>query len=234
MAGPASGNRLSDIYKAITTWVQRFERLEWEDALKAKAVLIASAVSIWSGTSVQAASPPRSVDTRTLDVAGVKTGMDLEQARAAAANHFHIPPSQIKPTFTALEDPVSHKTIRVPRSFEITKDGATLSVDFVLRTPIEQQRPFVVERVRYAIAFTKANIAEMSKAAVAKYGEPTYASGMHLEWCDNSTPKTVFNCNFNSIPALYLSGADLVLTDPVWSKAYYKLIVDSKSKKPSF
>lgn len=61
-----------------------------------KATLLAIGIVVFPIASTADAAQ-RSVDARNLNVAGVKIGMDWDQALAAAAEHFHAAPSDFKP-----------------------------------------------------------------------------------------------------------------------------------------
>jgi hypothetical protein len=71
-------------------------------------------ITVLGGLSGGVAAQARSVDAGTLDVAGVKTGMDYDQVVAGLAGHFQVPPTQIKPDPFQGENMVTHTACRAP------------------------------------------------------------------------------------------------------------------------
>jgi hypothetical protein len=173
----------------------------------------------------------RSVDPREFDVAGVKTGMDMQQAIAAAAAHFGVPKSQVKVDPYPGVDVVT-KT-RLQRYFTIEKGSARLSVHFDPRVPLDKAHPSAVSFITYELPWTGENKSAMAKAAAEKYGAPTAEAltyGMH--WCER--PRANIGCDDMDEPRLALSGVKMTLSDPAWGKAARKFSDEAKTVKPSF
>ncbi|MCH1997922.1 hypothetical protein L7Q78_34525, partial [Achromobacter xylosoxidans] len=74
--------------------------------MKFKAALLISAITAVVAAPANA-EPPRSVDARSFDIAGVKTGMDYDEAVAAAAKNFGVGKHQIKAGYPTL-NPVTN------------------------------------------------------------------------------------------------------------------------------
>ena len=201
--------------------------------MRAIAGLIVVAVSLlifsgaaWSGAPDKKTTPPRSVDVSNFDVAGVKTGMDYNEAVEAAAKYFKIDPCLIKPGGGILVN-TNHS-----RSFSYEKDEAVLTVDLITRIPVDKKRPGVVYKVSFKMPQSRENAAAMKKAALTKYGEPS-GEGMvgAIMWCANP----VFAANGKNVScreqaALMLTFAYLELRDPSWEKAAAASVTDSFKK----
>ena len=143
-------------------------------------------------SSAQAA-PPRSVDARTLDIAGVRTGMDYDQVVAALAQHFQASPGDIKP-YTMGENDVTHT--KLPAFVVFEKDGTKVAVHFEGRVPVDPAHPLVAWLITYQVPWTPQNIAQMAQAAVAKYGTPSNAPlKPTMQWCGHpgsSPPRLLY------------------------------------------
>lgn len=123
----------------------------------------------------------RSVDARTLDIAGVKTGMDYSEARAAIAAHFHVAPSGIETDPALGVNDVTHT--KLPSYLTYEKDGMRFNVSFVGRVPVDKSRPLVVDQIHYEVPWTQQNVQTMAKAALEKYGKPSTVMAGQEEWC---------------------------------------------------
>ena len=187
------------------------------------------------------AAPPRSVDVRDFDIAGVKTGMDFDQAVAAAANHLQIALNEIKPC--PPRDDRVNKT-RVPCCFRYRKDGVDLFVEFRGRVPVDKARPLVVWRVNYRQPLSQQNQEAMAKAALAKYGEPSWLRPVdntqdgptkQMFWCAKPGSLPHYACAQEKQASLELGWTTLTLTDWAWVEAEDKFIEDlGKAKKKAF
>jgi len=222
--------------------------------MKLGTILLAFAAGILVLPSAYADSP-RSVDARELDIAGVKTGMDFDQARAAAAKYLKVAPSEIKPYFH--KENLTNFDTQMVRDIEtITgarrysglsyeKDKAKLNVEFEPRVPVDKARPLVVALVTYEIPDTAENAAAMKEAALAKYGEPSVdvsgPSRMNMYWCAKPSGRFL-QCNIRpeerDEAVLKIQGVSMRLYDPIWDKARQQFLQDlrdSKAKtKPKF
>jgi len=207
------------------------------------------------------AGPPRSVDVRNFDVAGVKTGMDFDQALAAIAKNFQVEPSQIRHSPMKVNHPVTGTVLKhpitqvpLPTSLFYEKEGVRLEVLFIARMPLDEARPTVVTRVSYQMPTTGQNMTAMEEAVLAKYGEPTEklkdSKTSAMLWCHQPISSRVgttcidFN---NQQPILHFLGhnTNLKLVDPNWDVAIResaknlqkerdKAREDSLRRKPSF
>jgi len=158
------------------------------------------------------ADQPRFVDARDFDIAGVKTGMDYDQALAIMAKHFKIAPTKIGKNGN---DYLYYEN-----------DGIKLSVHFKQRIPENKVHPLVVSAVIYKIPRTDANADAMKEAALTKYGKPSKDFLGMLRWCMKP-------CG-DKEASLVLSGTEMSLHDPAWHNALFKHRVDSNARKPDF
>ena len=99
------------------------------------------------------AASPRSVDVRTLDVAGVRTGMDFDQAVHAASANFQVPRTMMKPEPSPGVNMVTHT--RLPSYFTYERGGVNLTVHFERRIPIDKAHPQVVSQVTYEVPWSQ-------------------------------------------------------------------------------
>lgn len=205
-------------------------------AMQIKITLSVLSLCIFSIVSL-AQAEPRSVDARDFDIAGVKTGMDWNEALAAAAKHFQASPSDFKPenypnkdSYVALITGVNH-----PRYFSYKKDGVEFIVHFVARVPVDKARPLAVYQIKYEIPYSQANSAEMKKAALAKYGEQSNApNDLPMEWCAKPSPNTGIGCGIDNDAVLELSQVGMELIDMSWHHEQQKFIDGMKTTKPNF
>ena len=199
--------------------------------LKLKTALIALSAGI-SLTPLVHAGSPRSVDARTLDIAGVKTGMDYDQALTAVANHFGVAKSQIK------ADPFPGENIvtrtKLPSYFTYEKNGVKLTVHFEGRVPVDKAHPLVAWQIAYEVPWSAQNKEEMAKAALAKYGVQSNApNNLPMQWCQEPNRNPGIGCGIGQAK-LELRQVELNLTDPTWQTARINFVNDSKATKPSF
>ncbi|NKJ50663.1 hypothetical protein CIC12_28840 [Burkholderia sp. SG-MS1] len=183
-------------------------------------------------TSVSA--EPRSIDARQLDLAGVKSGMDYNEALTAASNYLHAPKDKFKPEqFPAVNVVIGKKE---PGWFTYDSNGAKLTVYFEGRVPIDKARPLVVWLVRYEVPWSQDNAAAMGKAAMQKYGTASNAPNtLPMQWCDNPSPNIGLGCPKDTSHAyLELNQTALVLTDPSWQQARFRFVDAQKKVTPGF
>jgi len=195
-------------------------------------MLMALAAGTLMASSAYAESP-RSVDARTLDIAGVKTGMDYDQALTAVAKHFGVPQDQIKQAPLMGENPVT-KT-KLHNYFVYEKDGVSLTVHFEPRVPVDTSRPQAVSQVIYEIPWSKDNSQRMAQAALEKYGVQSNApNDLPFQWCGQPNANPGMGCSMPQQPMLELSQVKMRLTDPTWGQARIKFMQDAQAVKPSF
>jgi len=196
------------------------------------------------------AIPPHLVDASDFDIAGVKIGMDFDQALKAVVKQFNVAPGEIIIDPEAKSDcPLdNNKGIKVitmhgaqhPTLICYKKDNVSLTVSFETRIPIDKARPAAVWQVRYAvpggpILGTEVNVAAMKEAALAKYGEPTYDGRLPrlgVGWC--AKVDSLKSCSpKDQVRLRLLDGFILVLDDPRLQSAanqYRRDLRDSKLK----
>ncbi|WOB71292.1 hypothetical protein [Achromobacter xylosoxidans] len=200
--------------------------------MKFKAALLISAITAVVAAPANA-EPPRSVDARSFDIAGVKTGMDYDEAVAAAEKNFGVGKNQIKAGYPTL-NPVTNT--KQPQNFSYEKDGVRLVVHFEPRVPVDKQRPLAVSQVRYEMPWTPANKDAMAQAVVQKYGKQSnFPNQLNLEWCQKPSTNPGMGCSTDMTQAvLKYSGVSVQLYDPAWTHARIEFINQSNSRKPSF
>lgn len=200
--------------------------------MKLKAALLVSALAAVAVAPAHAASP-RSVDARTFDVAGVKTGMDFDEALAATAKNFNVGKKDIRIGY-AMNNPVTNT--KMPMNFSYDKDGVSFIVHFEPRVPVDKQRPLVVSQIRYELPWTPANKEAMGKAVVEKYGrQSNYPNDLSLEWCAKPSTNPGMGCSTDMTQAvLKYSGVSIQMHDPAWMNARIEYMERSQTRKPSF
>ena len=200
--------------------------------LKLKAALLISALGAAAVLPAHAASQ-RSVDAREFDDAGVKTGMDFDEALAAAAKNFHVGKKDIRIGY-ARNNPVTNS--KMPMNFSYEKDGINFIVHFEPRGPVDQQRPLAVSQIRYELPWTPANKEAMGKAALEKYGrQSNYPNDLNMEWCAKPSSNPGMGCSNDMTQAvLKYSGVSIQMVDPAWTNARIEFVQRSQSRKPSF
>lgn len=200
--------------------------------MKLKAALLISAQAAVAVAPAHAASP-RSVDARTFDVAGVKTGMDFDEALAATAKNFNVGKKDIRIGY-ATNNPVTNT--KMPMNFSYDKDGVSFIVHFEPRVPVDKQRPLVVSQIRYELPWTPANKEAMGKAVVEKYGrQSNYPNDLSLEWCAKPSTNPGMGCSTDLTQAvLKYSGVSIQMHDPAWMNARIEYLERSQTRKPNF
>lgn len=177
------------------------------------------------------AAPPRSVDARTLDIAGVRTGMDYDQVVAALAQHFQALPSDVKPEPFQGENVVTHT--KLPSYVTFEKDGTRVTVRFEGRVPVDPAHPLVAWLISYEVPWTPQNAEQMAQAAVAKYGTQSNAPNkLPMHWCAHPSSNVGIGCDANE-PRLELSQVDMKLTDPAWQAARIKFVQEHRTVRPN-
>ncbi len=192
--------------------------------------LMGGALCCLSLASVAQAAPPRSIDARTLDVAGVTTGMDYDQVVTALAAHFQVSASEIKPDPFPSENIVTHT--KLPSTASYKKDGTQVTVHFEGRVPVDPARPLAAWLVSYEVPWTPENAAQMAQAATAKYGLNSNAPNvLPMQWCSHPSTNTGIGCTAGEA-RLELSQVALSLTDPAWQAARIRLVQERQAVRP--
>ena len=200
--------------------------------MKLKAALLISALNALAIVPAHA-EPQRSVDARTFDIAGVKTGMGYDEAVAAAARNFHVGKNEIKAGY-ATNNLVTNT--KMPMNFSYEKDGVRLVVHFEPRVTADKQGPLAVSLINYEMPWTPANKDAMGQAALGKYGrQSNYPNNLNLEWCQKPSSNPGMGCSTDMTQAvLKYSGVSIQLHDPAWTNARVEFVNRSNSRKPSF
>lgn len=192
--------------------------------------IVALAVTI---TATSAMAQPRSIDARTLDIAGVKTGMDFDQSIAAVIKHFKISRNQISIDRFQTINPVT-KT-KLPQYFTYENRGEKLSVYFEGRVPLDKARPLVVSMVKYELPFSAQNKEAMAEAATAKYGQQSnFPNKLPMQWCANPSTNVGVGCGNEQQALVELSQVSMTLIDPAWQQARIQVGVDAQKRNPGF
>lgn len=200
--------------------------------MKLKAALLITALNALAAASAHAA-PQRSVDATAFDIAGVKTGMDYDEAATAAARNFHVGKNEIKAGY-ATNNPVTNT--KMPMNFSYEKDGVRLVVHFEPRVPADKQRPLAVSQISYEMPWTPANKDAMGRAVLEKYGrQSNYPNDLSLEWCLKPSSNPGMGCSTDMSQAvLKYAGVSVQLYDPAWINARVEFVNRSNGRKPSF
>ncbi|WP_101505124.1 hypothetical protein [Erwinia sp. B116] len=180
-----------------------------------------------------AAQPVHPVDVRSFDVAGVKSGMSVEEARSAMQKNFGVSADKI-----VASDSMDYQTPTVITGSKqvmylvYENDGTRMQVSFQPRVPYNKINPMAADLISYEIPWTNENQEAMKKAALAKYG-PVSISSMYPLWCEKPIPGTGMGCESGSAQ-LEQSSTKITLTDPAWQNAVIKYMDEKKTTKPQF
>jgi hypothetical protein len=183
--------------------------------------------------SVVHAAPPnwRAIDVMPFDIANVKLGMSYDDAIVAMAKHYELSPSETKKLKAQTAygyDPVTKS--QQPISLAHKKDGASVTVYFATRIPVNASDPVGVSNIYYAIPNTKENAAALKEAALAKYGPPSDSRRIaNLAWCAHYNQIT--DCELLK-PQLKLFGGSLTLDDPTMAEAIRQYKYGQLKTKP--
>lgn len=180
-----------------------------------------------------AAQPVHAVDVKSFDVAGVKSGMSVEEARSAMQKNFGVSADKIRAS-----DSMDYQTPTVITGSKqvmylvYENDGTRMQVSFQPRVPYNKTNPMAAWLVSYEIPWTNENQEAMKKAAIAKYG-PVSMSSVFPIWCEKPIPGTGMGCE-SGTAQLEQSSTKITLTDPAWQNAVSKYMDEQKSTKPQF
>ncbi|MBK0003186.1 hypothetical protein [Erwinia sp. S38] len=183
--------------------------------------------------SAMSAQPTHPVDVRAFDIAGVKTGMSIEEARTAMEKNFGVSSNSI----TESKSLPSQVTTLITGTEQIMylvyeKNGTRMQVSFEPRVPYDKNNPMAVSQITYEIPWTKDNESVMKDAALKKYGQVS-SNSMYPLWCDKPLPGTGMGCAPDSVK-LEMASTKLRMYDPVWTNARIKFMEDKNATKPQF
>ncbi|MDU3756560.1 MAG: hypothetical protein E7G34_24235 [Klebsiella pneumoniae] len=170
---------------------------------------------------------------KSFDVGGVKTGMSVEQARAAMAKNFSVSADNI----TATKSGTGHVAYTVTGSEQVLylvyeNQGTRMQVSFEPRIPFDRSNPMAAALITYEIPWTKDNETAMKDAALTKYGTVS-AAGMYPLWCEKPLPGTGMGCAPDSA-RLEVAGTKITLTDPAWQAARISYMNHQNATRPQF
>lgn len=178
-----------------------------------------------------AAQPIHPVDVKSFDVGGVKTGMSVEQARAAMQKNFGVSADKIE----ASKSETYQVATKITGSQQIMylvyeNNGTRMQVTFEPRVPYDKSNPMAAALISYEIPWTSDNEASMKEAALAKYG-PVSAPDMYPLWCEKPLPGTGMGCETGTAE-LKVASTNLTLIDPAWQNARMKFMDQQNATKP--
>lgn len=190
-------------------------------------------VSLLGASAVQA-EELRSLDVTKVDVAGVKTGMDYDEAVKAITTHFNVPASALQVDKYPQDNPVTGN--KQPKFVGYEKEGVKLQVNFEGRVPVDAKHPLAVSMITYELPWSTANKEAMEKAAVEKYGPASNAPySTPMVWCNAPGKQAGMACPSGMDQAvLKLFNTSLELSDPAWTKARIKFMDSKQTRTPGF
>ncbi|WP_312738557.1 hypothetical protein [Atlantibacter hermannii] len=184
-------------------------------------------------SSAHAAQPVRAVDVRSFDVAGVKTGMGVEEARAAMQKNFGVSADKIRASTSSNNQVATIITgSQQIQTLVYDQNGTRMQVSFEPRVPYDKNNPMAASLITYEIPWTKENETSMKEAAIAKYG-PISSGGMNPVWCEKPMPTSGMGCETDTA-SLTVGSTTLKLYDPDWHNAVWKYMNQQKATKPQF
>jgi len=177
------------------------------------------------------------VDARTLDIAGVKIGMNVSDTVEKLSHYYEVPISDIEVYETLANHPAfGHK---VPFTAELASPDAKnnvmptiltgwrITIWFTPIVPFDEQGTVGVSMIKYEIGNTVDNKQALLESAKEKYGAPTVDS-WPVQWCD----KTANLAHCESDAKLTLSGNELTLEDTAPIHAEIEAINKLNEEKP--
>jgi len=193
--------------------------------------LTLGAVLMASMPSSSIAAPPNAVDARTIDVAGIRTGMSYDEAVAAAAAHFAVDAAVIESKTRFRVNPVSQN--QQPSHLVYESSGERLIVSFVARSPADADRPYAVSMVRFQASQSDADCSSLQATLVDRYGQPSFDGGRSRQWCAH--PK-LGGCKSGPTQGVLESDSAcaLVLSDPALTQAAIRTQQSVLASSPDF
>ncbi|GKW14997.1 hypothetical protein BSK71_12435 [Pectobacterium actinidiae] len=175
----------------------------------------------------------RSVDVTSFDVGGVKTGMSVEEARAAMQKNFGVSADKIRAS-KSMKSQYATLIYGSPQIQDLVyeNNGTRMQVSFEPRVPLNQSNSMAASLITYEIPWTKENETAMKEAAIAKYG-PISSGGMNPIWCKKPLPTSGMGCEPDTAQ-LTVGSTTVRLFDPAWQNATSKYMDQQKATKPQF
>lgn len=180
-----------------------------------------------------AAQPVHAVDVKSFDVGGVKTGMSVEEARAAMQKNFAVSADKIRASKSAdYQAPTLITGTEQVMYLVYENKGTRMQVTFEPRVPYDKSNPMAAALITYEVPWTSDNQNAMKEAALAKYGQVS-TGGVYPIWCDKPLPSSGMGCEPDSA-SLEVASTSLKLIDPAWQNARMKFVDQKNATKPQF
>ena len=112
------------------------------------------------------------VNVSKFDVAGVKLGMNKEEAIAA-----------IKEKFSSKDSDMEYKESETKNTAELTVKDDVHNIFLRFNRNINDSGELGVYWINYTLPSSKENVSALNAAAQEKYGEPTQDDGTKMSWC---------------------------------------------------
>ena len=177
-------------------------------------------------------------DASSFDIAGVKLGMNWNQAVEALTNQLNVGKNDLRLDKYLREDIVLKK--KIAKYFVYENDDFRIQVSFVAAIPVDQTNPLRVNLITYETNRTNENMQKMRDTAFQKYGTPTNGFrdndhvSMKYSWCSYDQ-SIKFNSCFNAIGAkLEVTAPQLQLSDPTYLKNIQAYMNKQKSSEMAF
>lgn len=174
-------------------------------------------------------------DPEQFDVAGVKLGMGVNAAVAGITAKLGIDKRAIEFETSPHLDPILNS--KEPKYFTVKTRGASITVHFETRLPINPKDKLGVSLVIYEQPWTRENVDAMKQMALEKYGQPTNGTlGLGFLWCNKVHPQYPGqSCSMDHQgPLLSYSGTNLRLEDGRYRQAVVDFLNKKQSSKPTF
>ena len=182
-------------------------------------------------TPASAAQSVHAVDVKSFDVGGVKTGMSVEEARAAMQKNFSVSADKISASKSATYQVATKVTGSQQVMYLVYENkGTRMQVTFEPRIPYNKTNPMAAALITYEIPWTSENETSMKDAALAKYGQVS-TSDMYPLWCEKPIPGSGMGCETDTA-SLKVASTTLTLIDPAWQNARMKFMDQQNATKP--
>ena len=158
------------------------------------------------------AAQPRAVDVLGFDIAGVKLGMELAQARSAMAAYFGIPPSAVELEYQAQPSPLTGTEL--PMRLRYEKEGEEVLVNLEPRLPINAKATtFASTQVVRHWPQGSRSKEQVFEGARARYGAPSGVVGQRMLWCARPSADPAVVCLQGNPAVLAVSAKGEALFD---------------------
>ena len=189
---------------------------------------VISSLSMFS--AIFASSSVYASDVSSFDIAGVKLGMSVDEAKKALMDSLGLPPGNIMVDPFPQENVISGK--KEPSNIVVKTESYEVVVHFIPNARYERNPEKVVNIISFTMPHTPENLASMKQRVREKYGAPDHVVGGYLlSWC--SSPSRVIGCSADDMKLTY-SGTRLELRDDGYSKALTEWLNKRRSGKPMF